>query len=213
MPQASSEGPSGPDSLIHKLPLGSGPCRHQEQLVGRSSSCLQPPSPHSLTRFSFPLWPPLGVKASLHFSGKGSNTAPGRHPFSTRAMPSGPSQPLPPRSPQALTLPKQAWVASSIFQKVLPIFVFQTPSLQALALSPTCPSLLCPILLKTAIWQRAPMPPTHFLGHLPSFLITGTQTTLCVIAPSNVHLGSFPARLRHLCLPETRAMESCLSCR
>lgn len=44
------------------------------------------------------------------------------------------------------------------------------------------------------------MPPTHFLGHLPSFFIAGTQTTLCVIAQSDVHFGSFPVLLRHLSL-------------
>lgn len=141
--------------------------------------------------------------------------------FSTRVMPSHPVQPLSPWSPLALVLAKQVWVASSIFQKVLPILpsryhLYILPilpcryHLYTIALSPTSPPL-CSSLLKTASWQRAPTPPTHFLGHLPSCFITGTQMALCVIAQSNVHFGSFRALWRHLFLPEIHAIESCLS--
>ena len=52
-----------------------------------------------------------------------NNTAPG----APLCRPS--HSPFLPWSPRALILAKQAWVAPSIFHKVLPIFVYQTPCL------------------------------------------------------------------------------------
>lgn len=167
-----------------------------------------PPPP----RFSFPLQPCSGSEASLLVSSRGAAIQPqGCHAFSTRVMPSHLTQPLSPWSPLALVLVKHDWVASGIFQKVLPIL----PSryhLYTTALSPTSPPLLCSSFLKTAIGRRAPGTRTHLLGRLPSCSTTGAQTALCVTAQSNVHLGSFQALWRHLFLPEIHAMGSCVSC-
>lgn len=55
---------------------GEAPCRHQEQLVGRGSSCLRPPSPDSLTHFSFPLWPSPGCKGPTPRVWKGAAMQP-----------------------------------------------------------------------------------------------------------------------------------------
>lgn len=60
---------------------------------------------------------------------------------------------------------------------------------------------------------RAARPPTDLLSHCSSSFGTGTQTTLCAIAQSDVHFWELPSPLETSVPPEIRAMESFLSCR
>lgn len=166
MLRASSEGPSGPSSLVHKLPLclrcsfmGRGPLQTPGAAGGEGLIPAPGPPTHP-TSLSPHRGPALDLKASLQVSGRGAAVQPwGYHPFYIRAMPSGPTQPLPPRSPRALILAKQAWVTSSVFHKILPIFVFQTPSLQGIPLSHIRPFFSAPAFLKHHPGKELPCHP------------------------------------------------------